>query len=949
MSRLRIKVRRIRSQVIPTLLILLISLSAAIAVTWLVPSLSAASLNMLFRFRGGLLPPDDIIIIAIDDASLQRVGNWPWPRSMMASALKRITDGHPRAVGLDVIYAEISNPADDKLLAEAIGLSGRVILPAQLTEVEAMQPDSRGSSVWLLPLPEIRERAAATGHAHADPDVDGVLRTVQLSKADAKGDRLWAFGLETLRVAEQIPPKGIEELSGSLRVGRYEIAIHDEALKSSIPGVQIIRPNEMLINYLGPPGTFHYYSIADVLDGKVSSETFNNKIVLIGAVAQTMGDTRITPFISYSDANRQSGTGMPGVEVHANVIETIRRGAWLNPRPDWLGFSITLLVILVASAIVRLLDGWKVIACLTALLGLVITGSLYAFNHYFIIPPVVPMLTGFFTVVPLLLLNSSINASHDLDKKLDKLARIQKRFMSHRAPEDSFYTPLSFLGSILRAESVALFQKASSGQTLQLKASFGRAPIESETLTGMAASETAREDSSYSLRVPVVDESEPLGLLLIKRARGEPFSENERQLAQEFAGGLAAELMAARRSSQAAARVFPLSVPHNITWKLRSVDEITTLLIARIGFMNQVFTSMTDGLLVADITGQVVFANPASHTLWNGSEPNSLTGKSLTELFVEREIIDLDSLRNAMRDVMNRQNVSMDVELQGGERRFYTLQFSAVIAGDNLANDLRSQDDEMKLLIQKDARVIGLIVIINDITKRRELERVKAETLQLVSHELRAPLTSIRGLSETLLKYKVPEDASPEIIETIYSESVRLSNLINRYLDVTRIESGAQPLARQPINVNNLITECVRVVSSLTAEKRIQIKLRMEESPPTLFGDPQLLAQAVNNLLINAIKYSPTDSEIDIGSAREDLRVCIYIRDHGYGIPVEFQGRVFEKFFRLERDVKSETVGTGLGLALVKEIVERHNGQVTLESEPDQGSTFTIHLPLQRS
>lgn len=941
--------RRISSQLIPTILILLVSLSAAIVITWLVPSLSAASLNMLFRFRGGLEPPDDIVIVAIDDASLQRVGNWPWPRSVMASALDRISQAHPRAVGLDIIYAETSDAAQDKLLIEAIGRSGRVVLPAQLTEVEATQSNLRGSSTWLLPLPEIGTVAAATGHAHADPDVDGVLRTVQLSKADERGERLWAFGLETLRVAEQIPPQGIKELKGSLRLGRYEIAIHDEAENSSIPGVTIIRPNEMLINYLGPPRTFHYYSISDVLDGKIPAAAFNNKIVLIGAVAQTMGDTRITPFISYSGIDRQGGTGMPGVEVHANVIETIRRGAWLNPRSDWLGFGITLLVILAAAVIVRLLDGWRVIALLSLLLSLIIIGSLYVFDYYFIIPPVVPMLTSFLTVVPLLLLNSSITASRDLDRKLDKLARIQKRFMSQRAPEDTFYTSLSFLGSILRARSIALFQKPARGRALQLKACFGSEPERGESMSVTHSAGITDEASLHTLRLPLVDEAEAVGMLLIKRDLKEPFSESELKLAREFAEGLAAELRANEQSSQVWGRSFPVKLPHNITWKQRAVDDITAHLIARIGFMNQVFTSMTDGLLVADIKGQVVFANPAARPFWDGLEIDVLTGKGLNELLVEREIIDPDSLRVAMRKVMSGQNVLTDVELPGRERRFYTLQFSAVIAGDNLASDIPSKDNVPQPSIKENSKVIGLIVIINDITKRRELERVKAETLQLVSHELRAPLTSIRGLSETLLKYPVPEEASPEILATIYSESVRLSELINRYLDVTRIESGAHLLARLPVNINHLITDCARMTGSIATEKSVRIKLKLHEPLPTLSGDQQLLTQAINNLLINAIKYSPADSEVEIGSARDEEHVCIYVRDHGYGIPLEFQARVFEKFFRLERDVQSETVGTGLGLALVKEIVERHDGQVTLESEPDRGSTFTIRLPLQRS
>ncbi|MDX6693576.1 MAG: hypothetical protein QOF02_1179 [Blastocatellia bacterium] len=903
---------------------------------------------MLFRFRGQLSRPDDIVIVAIDDASLQRVGKWPWPRSVMASALDRITEARPRAIGLDVIYAESSSAFDDQLLTEAIRRSGRVVLPAQLTEVETTQPEMGGSSTWLTPLPEMRNASAATGHAHADPDVDGVLRTVQLSKADAKGNRLWAFGLETLRVAEQIPTEQVEERTGSLRVGRHEIAIQDEAEQSTLPGVTVIRPNEMLINYIGPPRTFPYYSIVDVLEGHVAASTFNDRIVLIGSVAQTMGDTRITPFIHYGDFEKQNGAGMPGVEVHANVIETIRRGVSLNPRSDWQGFGIALLVILCASAVVHLLDGWRVIAGLGILLGLVISGSLYVFNHYFIIPPVVPMLTGFFTVVPLLLLNGSITASRDLDRKLEKLARIQKRFMFLRTRTDSFSTSLSFLGSILRAETVALYREPTAGRAFRLEACFGQKPDEGETLSRIEDAENVAEDSSRSLRLPLTDESELLGMLLIKRAAGEQFSEGERQLAREFAEGLARELRAAEQSSQLRARSLPVNLPHNITWKLRAVDEITALLMARISFMNQAFISMTEGLLVADITGQVIFANPAARPFWNSLDTEALMSKSLTELFVERGIIEMDGLRETMNAALGGRNVLIDVELSGAEGRFYTVQFSAVLASSSPRIEREPRADNFQATAQENPGVIGLIVIINDVTKRRELERVKAETLQLVSHELRTPLTSIRGLSEALLKYPVPAEDSPEMLETIHSEALRMSDLINSYLDVTRIESGAQSLTRRPVNINRLITECVRMLGSLAAGKEIQLKLKLEEPSPTLIGDAQLLTQAVNNLLSNAVKYSPAGSCVEIGSARDDGCVRIHVRDYGNGIPQEFQGRVFEKFYRLERDAKSEVIGTGLGLPLVKEIAERHGGQVTLKSEPDKGSTFTIQLPLQK-
>lgn len=193
----------------------------------------------------------------------------------------------------------------------------------------------------------------------------------------------------------------------------------------------------------------------------------------------------------------------------------------------------------------------------------------------------------------------------------------------------------------------------------------------------------------------------------------------------------------------------------------------------------------------------------------------------------------------------------------------------------------------------------------------------------------------------------MPEGDSRESMRTIYSEAVRMNELINLYLDVTKIESGAQVLALTSVPANELIDGCVRAFARTAAEKGIRLGAKLSEPSPTLYADRQLLTQAVNNLIGNAIKYSPADSEVEVGTASDAAHACVYVRDRGHGILREFHARVFEKFYRLERDVKSEVVGTGLGLPLVKEIVERHGGRVTLESEPGSGSTFTIQLPLQ--
>jgi signal transduction histidine kinase len=144
-----------------------------------------------------------------------------------------------------------------------------------------------------------------------------------------------------------------------------------------------------------------------------------------------------------------------------------------------------------------------------------------------------------------------------------------------------------------------------------------------------------------------------------------------------------------------------------------------------------------------------------------------------------------------------------------------------------------------------------------------------------------------------------------------------------------------------------ILNECVRNLSLLAAERRISLTARAEPNWPALYADAQLLTQAVNNLLSNAIKYSPPGTEVVIACKLNYAGVLISVSDHGYGIPAEARERIFEKFYRLERDAASGAVGTGLGLPLVKEIVDRHGGRITVESEAI-GTTFTIHLPLQQ-
>jgi hypothetical protein len=819
-----------KSQAVRTALILVFSISLVVLVTWFAPALSAGSLNLLFRLRGALNAPADVVIVAIDDDSLRRIGQWPWPRSVVASALDRLTEARPRSVGLDVIYAEPSAPEEDRRLAAAIARNGRVVLPAQL--YEAASKEGPATTAWLRPLPSFAGVARSMGHAHVSPGVDGMARSIQLSKADDRAGRLWAFGLEVLRVAERISMNDAVERAGLLRFGVYRIPVNDESAGSNIPGVAVIRPNEMLINYAGPARSFRYYSIADLIEGKVPTAAFAGKIVLIGAAAQSMGDARVVPFMHYGAGPRQSGQEMPGVEIHANVINTIRGRLSLKSLPDWLAFVAALVVILCAALAIKWFDGWRQVIILGLILLAIVLGSFFAFSRYLIIPPLAPMLTGFAVVIPLLL-NRSLAASRELDLKLAMLVSSQKDFLS--------------------------------------AAVVGQDGILSHNQSPLAA---VGQD----------------GILSHSQSR--------------------------------------LALPRSLAWKLRAVDDLTTRLLARMSFINRLLSSMGEGVLVADLTGRIVFANREAAQLF-GCEENEMIGAYFDEFLIARCRLDPLESREAIRSVLDGRSAQLEFEIRAAEPRYCSLLLSALTLGAH------------------PGKAIGVVALISDITRRVELDRLKTETLQLVAHELRTPLTSIQGLSDVLLKFPVAADESNEMLRTIHSEALRLGETINRYLDLTRLESGAQPLHLTPVSCRELIADCIRNLAVFAAERRVRLNAQISPSVPILQADAQLLAQAVNNLLGNAIKYSPPETEVVAAAELNHSHVMISVRDQGFGIPEAARARIFEKFYRLERDTASGVVGTGLGLPLVKEIVEQHGGQVTCESAPTTGSTFTIHLPLK--
>lgn len=355
--------------------------------------------------------------------------------------------------------------------------------------------------------------------------------------------------------------------------------------------------------------------------------------------------------------------------------------------------------------------------------------------------------------------------------------------------------------------------------------------------------------------------------------------------------------------------------PHpGYRWRLNAVDYFNDELVRFLSFNTAILASIEDVIIVSDPAGRVAYQNPAARRLSGFSEDSGFAPEYFARLLDGRAFAPAFGSTLA-----NGQPVTMEFVRGRSGRNYYHVTISRIDR-------------------------IGVVLSLHDATAQFELNQAKNDMVSLVSHELRTPLTSIRGYSDMLLKYDLVQEKGKQFLGTIVDESVRLTQLIQSFLDIAYIESGRQKVSITEFKVQPVLKDLISVVDPVAASKQISVQMSDAEGVE-VHADRLLLYQALTNLVTNAIKYSAPGTSVRIDVSNGNDRVRFAVSDQGCGIPAVESAKVFEKFYRRANEETQAQSGFGLGLAFVKEVALRHGGDVSVESEVGKGSTFTLWIP----
>ena len=347
-------------------------------------------------------------------------------------------------------------------------------------------------------------------------------------------------------------------------------------------------------------------------------------------------------------------------------------------------------------------------------------------------------------------------------------------------------------------------------------------------------------------------------------------------------------------------------------WLKRETGRITGNLNRRLNELESILKQVSDGVVVLDEDQRIVIINRAMRQTFQLGQ-GDLSGQPLRDLITDEQWLEVLGAREERL---------LRGEIEAPDGKSYSVKISQVPD-------------------------VGAIASLHDISDLKELDRLKGDFVNAVSHDLRSPLTAILGYVELIERAGEVNEQQASFIQRVKDSVASTTKLINDLLNLGRIEVGSEAELEQ-LDLREIVGERVEHLRASAEEKAIKLRTQYEKRLPLIVGNPTHLRQVADNLIGNAIKYTPERGEVRIMLREQGDQVVFHVGDNGPGIPAAEHGRIFEKFYRAEA-APADVEGTGLGLAIVKGIVDNHRGRIWVDSRPGQGSVFSVVLPIAPS
>jgi two-component system, OmpR family, phosphate regulon sensor histidine kinase PhoR len=351
----------------------------------------------------------------------------------------------------------------------------------------------------------------------------------------------------------------------------------------------------------------------------------------------------------------------------------------------------------------------------------------------------------------------------------------------------------------------------------------------------------------------------------------------------------------------------------------RSLSELSINEKIQAEQLTTVIENIQSGLILIDEKGYIHLVNKNFLSIFGKTDKDYIG-------YLYYDVLDNETLHKSIQQTfLYEENVKESIMVDKGFKQYFEIVGAPIF-------------DERNMLK-------GAVLVLYDITELKKLETMRKDFVANVSHELKTPITSIRGFSETLLDEDLNDkDTARHFLGIINEESKRLQTLIQDLLTLSKLEKDDSQIQLSTVDLSDIINEVIPVLSQHAKQKEITLHVKSANNLK-FSADLARVKQVLINLLENAINYTPKGGEVTLLSEEQENFIHIMVKDTGIGIPNDALSRVFERFYRVDKARSRNTGGTGLGLAIVKHIVELHRGKIEIESEVNVGSTFHIYFP----